>query len=167
MQVLYLTYILIGPLYLADVLTGAPPAVIFHQGVFGFFHGQWLAVPTPDVLLFQMMHFIFCLVPLLIWISIVMARRVVQEGRALTPEQLKGTSIMIPLKPTISIFDAAFFLFILFFNAKFVYKKAYILMGSLSVLISPGFSWSAVLCGLVSLARWNAYISPSIPLKLD
>eukprot|EP00889_Picochlorum_renovo_P007462 jgi/Picre1/34492/NNA_001960.t1 len=49
----YCLYLITGPLYLADLLTGNLPFIVFHHGVIGYIQGDMISVPTPDVLLVQ------------------------------------------------------------------------------------------------------------------
>lgn len=162
MQILYLTYLIVGPLFLADLLTGSPPAVIFHQGVFGYFHGEWLPVPTPDVLLFQAMHHIFCVMPLMFGISLLMSRRMC-EALSQQHSSKKVTdppdTLSVGLKQSYTVLDVAFGIFLLLINIKFVYIKSWKLMGSVSILFSPGFAWTIPLAVLLTSAKWNAYIT--------
>lgn len=151
---------------MADLLTGSPPAVIFHQGVFGFFHGEWIPVPTPDVLLFQVMHYVFCIIPLIFWISSLISRRVCEAHFPVqdTKKFIDGrkykscTETVVSLSPTYLRLDVLFYIALTIINVKIVYIKAQSLMGSICLLFSPGFAWTIPLAGLVTLARWNAHI---------
>lgn len=161
MQILYLTYLIVGPLFLADLLTGSPPAVIFHQGVFGYFHGEWLPVPTPDVLLFQVMHHVFCVMPLMLIISLIMSRRLCEALSQPTGQKTADPphALSVGLKQTYTLLDVAFGFCLLLVNIKFVYMKSWKLMGSVSILFSPGFAWTIPLAVLLTSAKWNAYIT--------
>lgn len=161
MQILYLTYLIVGPLFLADLLTGSPPAVIFHQGVFGYFHGEWLPVPTPDVLLFQAMHHILCVMPLMLIISLLMSRRLCEALSQPTGQKIADSphALSVGLKQTYTLLDVAFGFFLLLVNIKVVYIKSWKLMGCVSIFFSPGFAWSIPLAILLTSAKWNAYIT--------
>lgn len=132
----YLIYLVCGPLYVADLLSGHSLFVVFHHGVIGYINYEWVVVPTPDVLLVQVMHLLVCIGPMLVWIAIVVGQRPVDGQR----------------KPGISSIEGIFLACIIAMNIKVVYIKAYILMGYQCLVVSPGFAWTIPM-GLMALHK--------------
>lgn len=127
----YLLYIVLGPLYVADLLSGHSLFVVFHHGVLGYIKGEWVLVPTPDVLLVQVMHLLFCVYPMIIWLAVV-----VRYDQDYVPSnRWTDQRVILPIQYSLLAL-------IVVFNIKVVYRKAYILMGYQCLLLSPGFAWT-------------------------
>ena len=138
----YLVYLVCGPLYVADLLSGHSLFVVFHHGVVGYINNEWVTVPTPDVLLVQVMHLLLCIGPILVWIATVVGCRQGSTAKRL------NRNLTIP--------EVVSLLSIIAINTKIVYTKAYILMGYQCLLLSPGFAWTIPL-GLLALLKDVAF----------
>lgn len=123
----YLVYLVCGPLYVADLLSGHSLFVVFHHGVVGYVNDEWVIVPTPDVLLVQVMHLLLCIGPMLLWLALAIGHRQGPGG------QYRGRMTVVEIL-SLGLIVAI--------NTKVVYTKAYILMGYQCLLLSPGFAWT-------------------------
>lgn len=149
----YCLYLITGPLYLADLLTGNLPFIVFHHGVIGYIQGDMISVPTPDVLLVQVMHLLCCIFPMTVFLGLVAGRRYVESSSSTSgPHQgLPFTS-----------YEITVLLCIVAVNIHVVYIKAIKLMGYISLVVSPGFAWTIPLSVSLCFKRWNVDTTPRI-----
>ncbi len=66
--ILYVAWMWLGPLYFARLLSGEAPFLAFPHGVVGFVDGDLVWVPTADTLLVAVLHYVFCLAPMSVWV---------------------------------------------------------------------------------------------------
>lgn len=142
---------------LADVMVGHQPAVIFSYGMVGNFHGAgWEVVPIPDTLLISFVHLLIAIVPLTLWVACVVGNRVLlsrHPNRTSSKESDSFFPLWGILGP-ITYGQAASFILIMFVNWKIVYFKSLVMLGTVSLAISPGFGWVSLLAlALVSTTR--------------
>ena len=152
-MVIYLLYLVSGPLYIAELLTDNSMFLIFHHGVIGIIKGELVIVPTPDVLLGQVIHLLLCVIPMILWLAAVMSRK-------LFSTLSQGTRVE---KLTRS--EMAILALISLINIMFVYEKAFRLMGVLCLLLSPGFAWTIPICVIAALHPLLSDPVKSIRLK--
>jgi len=64
----YVAWMWLGPLYFVRLLSGEAPFLAFTHGVVGFVDGDLVWVPTADTLLVAVLHYVFCLAPMSVWV---------------------------------------------------------------------------------------------------
>jgi hypothetical protein len=138
-MLVYLLYLVCGPLYIAELLTNNSMFLIFHHGVVGIIQGELVIVPTPDVLLGQVIHLLLCVIPMILWLAAVMSRKLLSSLDQNTYVKHLTTSEVVILT------------LISLINIKLVYEKAFRLMGVSCLLISPGFAWTIPICVTAAL----------------
>lgn len=148
----YCMYLITGPLYLADLLSGNLPFVVFHHGVIGYIQGDVISVPTPDVLLVQVMHLLCCIFPMTVFLGRVAGRRYIESSSSSSTQETV----------CLTSYEIALVLCIVAVNVRVVYIKAIKLMGYISLLLSPGFAWTIPLAVLLCFKRWNIDTTPRI-----
>lgn len=151
----YCMYLITGPLYLADLLSGNLPFVVFHHGVIGYIQGDVISVPTPDVLLVQVMHLLCCIFPMTVFLGRVAGRRYIESSSSSSTQETV----------CLTSYEIALVLCIVAVNVRVVYIKAIKLMGYISLLLSPGFAWTIPLAVLLCFKRWNIDTTPRIKKK--
>lgn len=169
---LYSTYFVVGPLFLAELMTGTPPALVFHFGCFGKFYGVWQSVATADTLLVAMTQFLMCIIPMTLWVGCVIGRQILISSQmgsrngaashgsithANANRSANGTSSGQPVMPIGAILSApqaCALLVILLLSWRVLYSTAWDLLGGMALALSPGFFWTIPLAvGLVVRSR--------------
>jgi hypothetical protein len=136
LQLAYDAYLLVGPLALADSITGAPLMVVFSYGLWGKPHidDPWTFIPCVDTMYLAFINFIFCVVPATLWVACVLGRRQMAVGgrrQGVTRQQIGA------------------FLVLGWFCGTFLYAKAVSFMGLWVVVASPGYAWALPLAALL------------------
>ena len=167
-MLLYAIYFVVGPWLLADLLVTRPPSVMFWYGVLGKFENTtWEYLATPDTLLISIFHLALCVMPLMLWIACVVARRVQLQSSPLAfgansspseTSQIGRRPSSPPQEPRdykynkfhpFSWFQCVALALIIWLNVSVVYTKTAALMGPLALTISPGLAWTIPLALLL------------------
>lgn len=79
-QLAFSLYLLLGPWLLYTGLSpGYPPAAMFHFGVLGRLDptgpASWRFISTCDTMFVSLVHLLFCVLPVTLWVACVVARR--------------------------------------------------------------------------------------------